>query len=321
LLKNHEAAKIINESKSDYRTVTFNVALNAPKSMRGNGYGKEEDFLSYEVDIASAVARAMPTGEVPKTCFIENIEVMHARNLNGEDRSISVELTSPSVQSTYTHASCEGDDEAMESASALFVVPDGTTLSQLGSVYNASNFANTDTYKRYSKALDADVKEFTTQIHGTGLVSYVSPFSISSDERAKAVDLGQISESEPVAPETATDEQGQIVQSDWFLDIVFRNASAFKTPPTAAVRPSLKNDGEHVISFEMASEDYQELKKVVDKDVIAPLATHLIRLDGKSTLKFAVRSEQAANPEGRVTAWAKSTKFDSVMRITVAYVQ
>jgi len=252
---------------------------------------------------------------VPASCFIEKIEVLHARNMNDEDRTVSVSLQSPSVETSHTHATHDGDVSSQnEDGDVLFVVPDGVNMGHIGEVYTASAFANTDTFKRYGKALDADIETFAHAIPGTGLVSYVSPLSISPEEKKEAQDLGHIQGGSA----GRVDEPLALATNDWFLDVVFKNAPKFETAPVAAVRPSLKKEGEQVVSFEMGQADYSRLLSCVKESVLAPLNTHLIRLNGDANMQLKLKSDMGPSA-GKVTPWAKSTKFDALLKITCAY--
>ena len=316
LLANHEAAKESAESNGDYQTVSFIANVQTPGSHRRNGTAIV-DPLTVNIDLQSAITKAMGGDNVPASCFIEKIEVLHARNVNDEDRTVSVSLQSPSVETSHMHATHDGDVSSQnEDGDVLFVVPDGVNMGHIGEVYTASAFANTDTFRRYGKALDEDIETFAHAIPGTGLVSYVSPLSISPEEKKEAQDLGHIQGGNA----DRVDDPPSLATNDWFLDVVFKNASKFENPPVAAVRPSLKKEGEQVVSFEMGQADYSRLLSCVKESVLAPLNTHLIRLNGDANMQLKLKSDVGPSG-GKVTPWTKSTKFDALLKITCAYLQ
>lgn len=322
---NHTVTNSVKAKQSgQYRKTSFLVHLATNSRMRTAG-GSHKGPIDFSVNITESLKRVIPD-DMPTACFVASIEAVSASNKNADERTLYLHMKNPANSSLMVKAKSSADDshvhDADERTTAILALPHDHVLSNVGQIYDASRFAQTDTFTKYSTALDKDIKEFLSTIKGTQLVSYVSPYSLSAEERAAAVDAGHTTANADAGDNSTVNVQDDGIRhthNDWFVDLMYRNTEAFTQAPIASLRTGLGD--ESIVTFEMLNSDFNKLHRVVENEVLRPLQENMLRCNGESMLQFSLEPEsEGVQPERDESNWPKQTNFNALLRVTVGYI-
>lgn len=335
-LNNHAAAKMLHADKrAKVKTTSFKVRIPTPSQLRANGHSVKENVV-FDVDVSAAIGRLLNTSECPKSAFVSEIKVISASQTNSEGRAMYLQFGAGGEchSSTMVEAVPRGagrEASAPLSDAVLIAVPDKQTLTAVGTVYDASAFARSSTFIKYHELAESDPWEFSGMVPGTLCASYVSPYSITPKERAKAVDLGHTKEAadrlnaEPTVGDLIN-QDGKAIKSDAIISLMFQNIEAFSAPPVATLKTGLNGGQEQVLSVEMSAEDYRSLQATVANEVLTPLRKHMFSLnEAKPThLSFTLSSDvvnvKTHDGAKRKTLFANSNAVDILLDVTMSYV-
>jgi len=335
-LNNHAAKKMLDADKrAKIKETSFKVRIATPQQLRSCGHSVKAP-VTFDVNVHEAINRLLNVAECPKSAFVSEIKVISASQSNDEGRTMYLEFGAGGEcnSSTMVEATPRGAGREAASplnSSTLIAVPDKQHLQSVGVVYDASAFARSSTFIKYHEIAESNPWEFSGMVPGTLCASYVSPYSITPAERAKAVDLGHTTNAvdrlngEPTVGDLLTSE-GKPIKADAIISLMFHNIKAFSTPPVATLKQGLNGGEDQVLSVEMQAQDYQALQNTVATEVLTPLRKHMMSLDDKKPahLSFTLSSDPMSvkTPEGarRKTLFANNNSVDILLDVTMSYV-
>jgi hypothetical protein len=211
-------------------------------------------------------------------CYVQKLVVEDALNSLPRDVHLTCRQ-SGRVLGNYVKGQIPGEDSGRRTEPSLFVVHSGAQmhLSDGGrEVYQSGEFTEGDQFKNYLPALKKDVEDSVTVINGGNAVEYISPHAVLSED--------------------------DVLKGDWFVDVMHNNPTSFKHP-VQAIRTPAGEENTWVCSLRMHPEDWSELNKAVQHNVIKPLREHIIDLDVDPQLHLELVPDGAGDePTASLTA-------------------
>ena len=123
------------------------------------------------------------------------------------------------VGGTFARGKASGDDATHTPEPYLWVTHSGDNFAypEAGrQLYSAQDFVEGKTFRAYSKMLESDFEDHTTKIQGGRAVEYLSPLAVIRED--------------------------DVEKGDCFIDVMYRNASAFTHPVRALQTPKESSD-------------------------------------------------------------------------------
>lgn len=226
---------------------------------------------------------ATHTGKPPSNnCYVESLHIMETKNQFPVDVQLSCRQYDRIPGNFYSSKICGDDSDANKTKNALWVLGAQENYSYENGrpVFSAQSFVESKTFAMYHSALSYDIDDHTSKIKGGNQVEYLSP--------------------------TCRIRGGEVHRADWFLDVMFRNGSAFASPvtslsfPTTALNQEHFNDSEddgadldYAISLRMAQGDWNHLKSAVNESVTGPLRKSIMDMHTDPVLDFLLVPEIA----------------------------
>lgn len=233
--------------------------------------GRGEIGASSTIDLATVLAHVVEhqaqSTSLPSTlCCIDSIVVEDATN------TLPVDIRVGCCQNNIPLGSyIQGTNLASTTETAgpsLFVLHSGAAIHPQGGrvVHTANNFVDGEHFKTYLHALDGDIEDSATVINGGNAVEYLSP--------------------------TAQLTGNTVKNGDFLVNIMYKNPMAFKSYVQAIRTPVTDSagDGEdqYKFSLRMHADDWTNLNRAVQANVIQPLRKNIIDLKLEPKLTFTL---------------------------------
>ena len=238
-------------------------------------------------------------GELPSNnCYIESLHLLETHNEYPVDMQVSCRQFER-IPGNFFSSKIKGDDGTYnKSRNALWVVgarESHTYQDEQRQVFSSKAFVQSNTFEMYHRALNHDIDDNTSKIRGGNQVEYLSP--------------------------TCRIRAGEVYRADWFLDVMYRNHSAFAAPVTSLSFPvsSLnqeqfeesdddEEEESHAISLRMNNDDWSRLKGAVNDSVISPLRKSIMDLSIEPCLDFIIVPEVEPGPGGEMQSTCSNSQ-------------
>lgn len=238
-------------------------------------------------------------GELPSNnCYIESLYLLETHNEFPVDMQVSCRQYER-IPGNFFSTKIKGDDGTYnKSRNALWVVgarESHTYQDEQRLVFSSKAFVESNTFEMYHRALNHDIDDNTSRIRGGNQVEYLSP--------------------------TCRIKAGEVFQADWFLDVMYRNHSAFAAPvtslsfPVSSLNQEQFDDSDedpeeesHAISLRMNCDDWSRLKGAVNDSVISPLRKSIMDLSIEPTLDFIIVPEVEPGHGGEMQATCSNSQ-------------
>jgi len=333
LLENHKmcnakAAQIAENTA----TRTFFTNVHLPKQIMECGTSFEGPCL-VKCDVAGALRNVL--GAAPKTCVVTRMELEAAHYKNQDpSRKLKISIADGAAGGMYMQSMPMGHDGEEESdfggdKSHLITLTSGMKLSDVGAIYDQSDFLESPVYTRYRDALESDPHQDRTDYNSklspaASFSYYTSPYmrNVPPETDNAVGHMGKVK---------MTMETGQDVfsEGDCFVDLVSKNLSLLPNRESGA-RPVATwveaGPGEPaMLQIKATKADTDDMFDTLNNRVLADLKAHTIDCSSEgSGLVFKMQTERGPGIEdatGEVvdTDWSPSTEASLLMKVTVAY--
>ena len=266
-----------------------------------NGSTTEINLLEMVQDayLSATGKSALPS----QCCVIQNVAVESMTNTLPVDVGLKCKQ-SEVLRGSYKKGKIEGEESAHQRDAMLIVAHAGTQmhLSTGREICSANDFTQRTTFRRYRQALQKDVEDSATLINGGLSMEYLSPWAVLVED--------------------------DVLNGDWFMNIIYTNPSSFKHnvqairtqhAPEHAAQAGKDGEDKFGISLRMHLDDWRDLHTAVQANVLDPLRKNIIDLDHDPLLAFVLEPAALAEPtkdtasvaglvsKNNVTAWRQKS--------------
>ena len=280
---------------------------------------REQNGSTTEVNIMEMVQSAYEsaTGKstLPsKCCVIRSVAVESMTNTLPVDVGLKCKQ-SDVIRGSFKKGKIEGEESSHQKDAMLIVAHAGTQmhLSSGREICAANDFTQRKTFRTYRQALQKDVEDSATLINGGLSMEYLSPWAVLVED--------------------------DVLNGDWFMNIIYQNPSSFKHTvqairtqhaPEHAVQTGEGNEDKFGISLRMHLDDWKSLHTAVQENVLDPLRKNIIDLDHDPLLAFVLEPAALAEPvkdtasvaglvaKQNVTAWRQKSVAGNAGRCAIS---
>ena len=273
---------------------------------------REQNGSTTEIDLhemlTDAYYNATGKSALPSNCcVIQSVLVESMSNTLPVDVSLKCKQ-SEVVRGAFSKGKVEGEESSHQRQPVLIVAHAGTEmhLSTGREICSANDFMQRNTFRKYRQATQKDVEDSATLINGGLSMEYLSPWAVLVED--------------------------DVLNGDWFMNIIYQNPSSFKhtvqairtqhAPEHAASASAQKEESDEAkfgISLRMHLDDWKALHTAVQQNVLDPLRKNIVDLDHDPLLTFVLEPTALPEPtkdgisvtgivsQNNVTAWRQKS--------------
>lgn len=328
LLNNHKMCNaLVKHSENAIEKKTLLTSVQLPSRLQKNGLNCEGPCM-LKCDIAQALQNQI--GAVPESCIVTKINLLNCK-YESSDPTRKLHMAVAGGAATGMYMECKAidfDDEpqAELGKSHLLTLNSGTTLNDVGTIYDQTAFLDDAVFKRYRAALymdpHKDRSDINAKVSAASSSFYTSPYMRNIGSGAK-----DVTEDGGVVTMKLADGDEVTSQGDYWIDLMSKNLSHLPGADHGVAPVAQWVDAgvgqPEVLQIKTTMADCDMVMEHVNSAILNPLRERTINLREGEGLMLKMSTTPApselSNGDVATTDWARHTDASVTMQVEVAF--